>query len=370
MAGTDDLQEARRELALVAAADVAALIGAARQHGLEAWLAACAPALDGPWAELAAQRPRFLAARARTLAEARSLGRRLDGAGCPWAVLKGLAISQTAYPRPDLRHGVDLDVLVPPARFEDVVDDLVGAGYQMVDVNWPLLAEHFPSELRLRAPNGILIDLHWHLLNGPDNRRTFRFDTNELLERSVPLDPGGLRVLRPADQLVHTALHATLAGGDRLLWLVDLDRLARRTGPDWDEVIAAAAASRAGLPVAVAFRRARLVLGTPIPEAGLRRLAGARTWLALQDLVDSRSLLRCDPGRPGIARALARSARQGSSRSHLRLAGHGLAWLASGAPRSRRTARWLDPDSGASALHPVPDAPARAAYFTAVAGTP
>jgi hypothetical protein len=364
---TDDLEHSRRRLAAVPPAQITALVDVARAHGVEAWLAACAPARDGAWAEFATQRPRFLGARARATAEAEEIGRALDADDCPWAVLKGLTIARS-YPRPDLRHALDLDVLVPPQRFEGVVDMLTSAGYRLLDRNWPVLAARMPGQLRLQSRTGVLIDLHWHLLNQPELRDAFQLPTGELLQRAAPLPGIRLRALAPPDRLIHTALHAALAGGNRLLWLADVDRMACDGAISWPAVTATADAARAGLPVAVTLQRARRTLGTPIAHGVLAELGAGRTWRILQCGVDARRPLRPDPARPGVARAFARSAGLTGRRSQLALARRGLAWLRSGAPRSPQSAPWLDAANATSALHPVPDDSARAAYFAAVGG--
>lgn len=367
---TDDLNRTRCDLGTVPGEDVMPLTLAARAHGVEAWLAACAPRHDGAWSELAAQRPRFLAARARANEAARALGARLDSAGCSWAVLKGLPIAQTAYPRPDLRYAVDLDILISPQRFEEVVADLVADGYQLLDVNWPLLSDHIPGQLRLRSPNGTLVDLHWHLLNQPRARQRFDLSTAALLARAVRVAGTQLRTLAPVDQLLHTALHACLAGANRLLWLVDVDRLTRAPDLDWDAVEAAAARSRTALPLAVVLRRVQAILGLPPgPAAPRERLILRHPWLLLQRFVDAPSVLCLDPSRPSIAAAFARSTGTGDWPSQRTLARHGMDWLRSGAPRLRRHGAWLDPTSPFSALHPVSDDAARRAYFSRVRQT-
>ena len=363
---TDDVDESRRILATQAGEDVPTLVAAARAHGVEAWLASCLPAGDDRYAELVAQRPRFLAARARQLSTAKAITAMLAGAGIDTAILKGPSIAGTVYPRPDMRHGVDLDLLVRPGDLNPILDLLAGNGYDLLDTNWPLIADLVPGELRVRAPNSTMIDLHWHLLQQPDLRREFSLPTDDLLDRARPFGDGRLFGLDPVAQLVHVALHATLSGANRLLWMVDIDRLARAGGTDWPEVIAYAKRSRTGLPVAVALAGTRARLGTPVPTATLRELAGGRAWLTLDRLVRAGSPLRLDPSKPATAVAFARSTRSSAVRSQSEFVKHGLGWLRSGAPRSRTFGDWLDPDSVSSALHPVADDQAKTRYLTEI----
>jgi Uncharacterised nucleotidyltransferase len=369
MVRTDDLTRTRDELTGLAPDDVARLVAVARAHGVEAWLAACAPAADGPWAELGAQRVRFIAARARLSARARVLGSQLDAVAAPWAMLKGLSISRSAYPRPDLRHAVDLDVLVPPARFASLVAHLTRLDYRLLDVNWPVLARQAPGQLRLRSADGVLIDLHWHLLNQPRLRAEFWLPTDDLLGRSRRAsDVGDLRVLAPVDQLLHVGLHAALSGGNRLIWLVDIDRTIRAE-PElaWDAVVTAARIARAGPAMGLVLSRCRRVLGTPVPDQVVRDLGRRPGRFLGAGLVDGRGLLSADPGRPGLSRALARASRSGSLRSNAALVRHGLAWLHERGPGRGRRRGWLDPADPTSALYRADDLVARDAYFSGVA---
>jgi hypothetical protein len=366
MIRTDDLESTRRRLGSLDWPDrdqIGLLIQAARLHGLEAWLAACAPTTEGPWSELSRQRPRFLAAQARSRSTIRAVGQRIDRLGVPWAVLKGLSIAMTGYPRSDLRQSVDIDVLVPPAAFACVVEALINDGFQLLDVNWPVIADRFPGQLRLRAPTGPLIDLHWHLLNAPRLRTVFRLATGELLARSVPL--AELRMLSAEDRLMHLGLHAALAGANRLSWLVDLDRSVRGTEFDWNEVIGRSRLARCGASLAVALQRAQRVLDTPIPTTMLRTLAGGRARLAVQRLMDARTPIGFDPSEPRLARSSARSARDGWWPAFSELSRHGAGWLRRMLPDADNGS-WLDPGSDTSALFPVPDDLARARYFEAV----
>lgn len=345
----------------------AALIALARAHGVEAWLAGRAPLATPAWAELAAQRPRFLAAQARTLAAVRDFGRLLDGSGSGigWLVLKGPALAHSVYPRPDLRHYVDLDLLVAPADFAAVLGLLDGAGYQPVDRNWPLLERYRPGELRLSSPRGVLLDLHWSIFNDPVRRANFAAPTDGLLAGRRLLEPAGFPALSATDQLVHVALHAALSGANRLGWLLDV-HLATGPDTDWPAVLAAADQIGAGPSLALVFGRAAGLLGTTVPAEVLARLAGGRGWLAVSRAVDALSPIQPEPTRPSLARSVARSARATGAASVRELGRHAWQWLRSGAGRNYVRPDWLLPDSPSSALRDVPDPAARARYLQAV----
>jgi hypothetical protein len=107
----------------------------------------------------------------------------------------------------------------------------------------------------------------------------------------------GLRVLAPADMIVHAAAHlfadGDLAGGLRNLW--DIDRLLRQFAAH-DEAFWPALherAARHGLLAAVhrAGRLANDIYGTPVPESW-------RVWDSADPLYRARLLARDGWGRP------------------------------------------------------------------------
>lgn len=349
----------------IAEPSVEPLVHAARAHGLEAWLAACAP-LDNPaWQPLAEQRPRFLAERMRTAAvldDLRSVFVTLSGG---WSVLKGPALEYSIYPRPDLRHSVDLDVLVQPAHFREALAALEGAGFLLLDRNWPLVAHLVPGQLRIRSPRGILVDLHWSVLNDPHLRQVFLMPTSALLAGSRTLDPPGIPALSPVEQLVHLGIHGSLSGANRLLWLLDAHLAARRVD-DWHGVVVAAQQARADGALALVLARAQRIWRTRVPESVLRTLAGGRLALKADRTIDSLGRLGRDPHLPALSRAWARSTRATSGGTLSEFGKHGLAWLAAGRPRDRAESPITDRTDPRSTLFPVDDPDARASYLDAV----
>lgn len=342
------------------------LTGLAREHGVEAWLAGCAPLTEPAWAELAEQRPRFLAAQARSLAAVRDFGALAEPAGIDWLVLKGPALAHSVYPRPDLRHYVDLDLLVPPADFGRLLALLEDAGYQLVDRNWPLLARDLPGELRLRSPRGVLLDLHWSIFNDAGRRAAFSAPTARLLAGRRRL-PAGFPALSATDQLVHAGIHAALSGANRLGWLLDVHLAA--ASADWPAVVATAREIGAGPSLAVVLGRTSRLLAGSVPAGVLAELAGGRSWLALAGALDRLSPLQPDPTRPALARSMARSVRATGPASARELVRHAWLWLRSGAGRRYVRPPWLDADNPASAMREVPDPVARASYLAAVAAS-
>ena len=177
------------------------------------------------------------AAHLRVLADLDRVGACLLESSVPFLVVKGPVLSEHLYPSPDLRTYEDLDLLIPPGSFERAVDALQAGGSLLLDRNWALTRADTRGQLHFQLPMGTLADVHWHLLNRENVRDGFSITTDDLFERSREVDVGGRSVptLDPVDTLLHVALHAALSGGDRLIWLKDIERTLAVDRPPWDE---------------------------------------------------------------------------------------------------------------------------------------
>lgn len=358
-----DPQTTRDHLAALAPDDVPRLVELARVHGVEAWLAGCAP--DRPaWHALAEQRRRFAAARMRTLADLHRFGAATDQLGAQWVVLKGQALAEQFYPRPHFRYGADLDVLIGAREFRAAVRALEDSGWRLLDRNWPLLADTLPGQLKLSAPSGGLLDLHWHLMNNPRLRQAHPLGTAQLLLRRRVL-PSGLPVLHEHDQLIHLGLHGAQAGANRLLWLLDAGLAAERVSA-WPELAATARRVGAGLALALVLLRARRWLGTAAPASAIRALGAGRGWRLVCWAVDRASPLRADPDRPALGRSVARSVGPTVAGSLVGVARHATAFVARRSSHSAHFAVLTDPADPASPLFDADDPEAREHYFRAV----
>jgi hypothetical protein len=210
----------------------------------------------------------------RAMTDLRLAAATLDGAGVGWAAFKGPVLAETCYPRPDLRFYTDLDLLVDPAQFPEALAALESAGFTVLDRNWELLNARLPGELHLRAPAGTIVDLHWHLLNRPENRRRLRMPSAQFLaaSRRVAVRELSVPVLMPADAVVHLSVHAGLTGGDRLLWLCDL-ALSMRAIEDVTLLSERARACGAANLVAVMLSRTAEIDDSPALAQAVARLA-------------------------------------------------------------------------------------------------
>ncbi|WP_165368015.1 nucleotidyltransferase family protein [Phytoactinopolyspora endophytica] len=236
--------------------------------------------------------------------------------GLPWAVFKGPVLSEHAHPAPGLRSYHDVDVVVSPSQLREVASRLASAGWDVIDYTDMLTNPDPPGEMHWVSPTGILVDLHWSMINMATTRQLFSVPTDELLERRVQGSIGlsSAWMLDPVDAVVHTCLHAALTGADRMLLLLDADQLARRV-TDWDDVVTRARTWNAAPALAIVLARARSLLGTPLPDDLDRELgssAGFRLVTGTVDRLMPVSSLRRDASFP---RLVARSAHPSSGRT-------------------------------------------------------
>jgi hypothetical protein len=264
--------------------------------------------------ELAARYRRSVGTAMLVSAGLRHVRAALATLAAPWVVVKGPVLNAAMYSRPQLRAFSDLDLVVGRTAFPAAVEALEEAGYQVVDRNWQLIRRLMASELHLDLPGSASVDLHWTLVFGAGLRDAFRFPIDDMLGRAREVTVAGLPVLTfdPADTLVHVCLHAALEGGDRLVWLKDIEQVVLNERPDWDVVIARARAYGTALPVGVMLGRARRTLGVPVPLEVRRRLVplGWRSVVAAAETAFPAGRSR---GRGNPATLLARASRESVS---------------------------------------------------------
>lgn len=207
------------------------------------------------------------------------LRRLLDGAGIPWAVVKGPAVAHGLYPVPATRTFGDIDLLVAPTDFASAVEALEHDGHRLSERNWSFLRRVRAGEVLVQLRSGTAVDLHWHLLFGADERERFSIDTAALLGRSVTFrhDDLVLPTLDAVDTLLHLCLHDAKEGGDRLAWMVDVHWAVVRGGPSWPDVVARAQEWGVALPVGTVLARAAAAVGTAVPVGVIDQLL-PRWW--------------------------------------------------------------------------------------------
>ena len=202
-----------------------ALIAAARAELLLGSLACELEEADVPAgvrAILADARADAERGRVAALWEAEMARRALAPVGCPVVLLKGTAYAAAGLTAARGRSIGDLDILVPRDALPPVEAALLGAGWEWVKPD-PYDDAYYREHMHELPPlihreRDRMIDVHHTIL--PLTARVTP-DAEALIERSVPL-ADGLRVLSPADMVLHCVAHlfadGDLAGGLRNLW--------------------------------------------------------------------------------------------------------------------------------------------------------
>jgi hypothetical protein len=256
--------------------DWPALIAAARAEQL---LGSLAHRLEGqnvpaPVARILEDARRHAAhARTQALWEAEMARRATAHLDVPVILLKGTAFHAANLDASQGRSVGDLDILVPREAIRAVEEALVMAGWERLKEEGgydDLYYRRWMHELPplIHRDRDRMIDVHHTIL--PPTARP-KPDATALIADSVEL-PGGLRMLSPADMIVHAAAHlfadGDLAGGLRNLW--DIDRLLRQFASDptfWQALAARSALHQLRPHVARALRLSARLYDTPVDAA-------------------------------------------------------------------------------------------------------
>jgi len=282
------------------------------------------------------------------LGNLRRVNQSLEGAGIPFLVVKGPVLADLVYQRPRLRFYRDLDLVVPRRSFAGALQTFESAGAEVIDPNWHYLYDEVAGELELTTG----IDLHWHFLFSESLRRTTNIRMEEVFERARRASVGGVSVLTPdaPDTLIHLALHACKEGGDRLIWLKDIEQAVINDRPSWKEVVDRALGWRVNLFVGAMLIRARGVVGAPVPDDVVHELIPSRAWRGVLRSLDTAFPVGVWSGRETPATIVVQATRDDL--------GATVAFLANGALRRARGA--LRPQSAGRRGLPAVGEPRRA----------
>jgi hypothetical protein len=195
-------------------------------------------------------------------------------------VFKGTALAYTAYDEPWHRPRTDTDVLVARQDIEAAERVLATCGYVRSDAvsTGTLVSHQLAFERRDRHGIHHVIDLHWKIVNPQMLADALVFE--ELWrgrvaapalspDASVP-SAAASAVIANVHRLAHHQRH------DRLIWLVDLQRLtARFSATDWSALVTLACRARVAGLCLDGLRQSRDRLAAHLPADVERALAAA-----------------------------------------------------------------------------------------------
>lgn len=285
----------------------------------------------------------------RSLLSLKRVGAILSDAGVPWLTMKGPALAEIFYRRPDVRRYADVDILIAPDAFPTAIAALEQRDGQLLDRNWRKVLLERRGELNVRLDTGINVDAHWHVVDRGGKRDEFAISTDDLLARRVRERIGSLFVptLSPTDALAHVGLHAALDGGGKLSWLLDIAEVARHPALSWPQLVSRLQQWGAQATVGIVLARAAAVVGARIPDHILEELRPSGPLRAVDELLTAAlPLWRLDAlGHPSLLQPrLARPTTSASMRAASRSA---VRWVSRATGRDRRDVfgeqgdRWL-----------------------------
>ncbi|QUL37659.1 nucleotidyltransferase family protein [Erythrobacter sp. JK5] len=201
----------------------------------------------------------------------------LQAAGLPALVLKGTALAYSLYPDPAIRRRGDSDILIEKSRRPDVREVFTACGFQPGEELRP-----FQECWRRNTQFGFdhVVDLHWRISASPVIAAAL--DASRPADRAIDLPrlSAHARATGYIDNLILTCINRAshrafgymvgndkLYESDRLIWAVDIDRLAAAfAADDWETLVRCAAIGGCSDIVLSGLAFAEAALGTPIPD--------------------------------------------------------------------------------------------------------
>jgi hypothetical protein len=208
----------------------------------------------------------------------------LRQAGIEVMLLKGAALAETAYLRPEHRPSGDVDLLVrhdDAARaLQALLDQGCRRGQDLTNARF-FPDHHYETELFSPTPHRVRIDLHARPLRPMPY--SVWLDESEFWKQAQTVRIGSQHALIPSAEtmLIHLAAHAAFHGCSRLIWLHDLKRwVDLHVGNlDWAAIEERCARWRVTAAVAGALTRGGELFGPIAPADAMERLkAHRRGW--------------------------------------------------------------------------------------------
>ena len=169
------------------------------------------------------------AANLQIAAEARDLRAQFEQAGIAMLFVKGLTVGALAYPKPFLKMGWDIDVLIDHGQLVEAAELLRARGYQRTipPPTADLQAWHARRKESVWARDGELyVELHTRLA---DSRQLIPGIDVHSRRQDVELAPGiVLPTLGPHELFAYLCVHGASSAWFRLKWITDLAAMLHR----------------------------------------------------------------------------------------------------------------------------------------------
>jgi hypothetical protein len=255
-----------------------------------------------------------LAARAQAIArqnmvmaaETIRLQSAFDAAQIPVIALKGISLAQLAYGFPELKHGRDIDLLVPLDRAEAALRLLERDDYALALPAKQLneaqrrAVVHYGKEVEVVHRAGkVRVELQWRLTSNP--LLLTGVDGNSPTQNVALADGGSIRTLELDDLVAYLCVHGAHHGWSRLKWLADFNALiAEKGSDDLVRLYRHAQAKGAGLCAGQALLLCHRLLQLKLP-ARLDEEFSENPRLEKLAAIAMRAMTSPDESAPGIA---------------------------------------------------------------------
>ena len=199
----------------------------------------------------------------------------LAAAGVRPIVFKGTALAYTCYPDPAMRPRLDTDLLIRPEEVATVSSVLEALDFERTARPTGEHVTHQFTCVRRASGATSAFDVHWKIADPKAFADLFPYE--ELRREAVAIRALGADAPSNVHALLIACAHrvAHHYDDDTLIFLCDIDLLARQLqSSDWDRVVALASQKRIREITARGLDLARGLLGTPLPDAIPRALAG------------------------------------------------------------------------------------------------
>lgn len=206
--------------------------------------------------------------------------RKLQKAGIPVLLFKGLALILKYYQNPALRPMTDVDLAVPWAQAETAGNLLQKLGYRFkIPASYPIFRENvmaLKNGVNFVNESGYHLDLHWGLLKHaafPEANRGF-------WERAKPVMFRGARALAltPEDQLLQVLEHGAHWGRiPTVRWVADALYILRGCREfDWGYFSNVAIEKQLAIPVFKMTTYLKNTFDFPVPDGLMKQLKNHR----------------------------------------------------------------------------------------------
>ena len=194
----------------------------------------------------------------------------LEKEGLAPILLKGMALAETVYGNPVLRHCHDIDILLPDEQLSRPAGVLSSLGFRVCSA-----PQSQSRHLRMLQDSGLPLEFHSNLFEVP----YYQMPVSEIRARGLSQAIVGVktRILTPDDNLLHVCGHASYSHKRQSLrWVTDAwFIISRHPDLNWDLLSDNIRRSGLALPLSVMFGYLAGSLDAPIPSSFLSHLSAA-----------------------------------------------------------------------------------------------